>query len=1389
MPKLTTLELEITQSTKASTAKIDALADSLRRLYDASKGSSGSAKELKEEADAIKSFPKVTEAATRSVVNVAKALAEVADAATNVSPESADNLRAVGDAVAHVVANVKGGAEASKEMTKLAAALKAMNESTISLSGDAGDKIMGISLAIQQLAQSVTGADPDSADWLKNQTQSLAKLSASMAGLAGGGQTLSSIASGFRDLNAAMNMQWPDNVHISDLMSEEVKYLGMYANSLAKISNASNGLKEVPQNIIALSEALKTLMMAVSGSGAAASIFDAQARSIGYASRAITALTKDSDKVAALPGVFEKLAERVQTLFAAMQGQEQNVAVFTVLSKAIAQLARAGVQLTDVSAALKGYNNAVARAEQEIRGAVIAGTQIEVVEHKTRETTKAFSGLNLQIGRTMAKMGGAFGKVLFAPMTAVGRSVSALTGRFGKLFHSIKRIAMYRGIRTFIKAITSGIKSGIDHLYEWSAITDGVFKKSMDSLAESAHYVRDSLGAMIAPLVNALAPAVEYLADKFVELLNAINQTFAYFTGQDSWTKATRQATEYKDVTDDAAGAQKKLNKQLAAFDELNNLTTNDPSSRGKGNKDDDIDANHFLTEKVDVPQWIADIKAAIQNSEFYEAGSIFGGHLNDMVREWNAYADGLTIGTKITNVLKALNGFLETFSFYDLGKKVARWIDGIVTSVDEDALSDFFGNLVGGALDALNGFIQNLEVMDIAGAFAMTINKVFSEENVKKLTTGLGTLFNQFFNFLKYTIEGGDYTYIDDAGKQITKHFKGIDFSGIGRAVGEGIANFFKTVDWETVGTVVADVATGIYNFIKSAARSLVDNDGAVLNAIGSFFSGLWGEDGEGLSNIIKIGGLVAAWKLVIAKVFGVGGKGGDAGLLGYARTAIGDFFSQANSGLVNSSGGGILSWSAIITVSVEAAKETSEWISSMKEYGFAEGTLEYFGVQNRNSVFINVAPRISDASKAIFDSLPKEEQDIIINLKTTADERSLKALDFFMTNGTSVASELSSAASAIKDAFSSDPENMPFFKRVLEIIDTIKKALGIEDKSNAVPASHKPSTMPTAPIDDDPSGFTQAGGWLGKGFQKALDASKTLNTELDKAKTPRTVTVTDKNGGLKAGATNAVKMAGKSGLGGLKSSYGTTVKATNLSTYEGKATSFRGALAGVKPSYSTKINATNLVASATDASTLVGTKGLGGLKNKYSTTFTGANLATGAKDASSVKTNLNAINGKTYKATVKVDTENYNNTKKKIDSLNTISEHTVRFKPIIDKSTTGSLISGSGNTANFTLKLDALAQGGFPQGDIFVANERGPELIGTINGRNAVASNGEITGITDAVYETGEDEAALLREQNQLLRQLLAKDNRVMLAPNAAAGRWVNQAQRAYNLATGGV
>lgn len=91
------------------------------------------------------------------------------------------------------------------------------------------------------------------------------------------------------------------------------------------------------------------------------------------------------------------------------------------------------------------------------------------------------------------------------------------------------------------------------------------------------------------------------------------------------------------------------------------------------------------------------------------------------------------------------------------------------------------------------------------------------------------------------------------------------------------------------------------------------------------------------------------------------------------------------------------------------------------------------------------------------------------------------------------------------------------------------------------------------------------------------------------------------------------------------------------------------------------------------------------------------------------------------------------------------------------------GNHSTGDPMTTGFAkLRVSAFANGGYlPQSySLVIAGENGiPEIAGTVGGKSAVAGGAEITGIKDAVYDTSQQEIALLRQQNQLLQGILNK------------------------------
>ena len=106
--------------------------------------------------------------------------------------------------------------------------------------------------------------------------------------------------------------------------------------------------------------------------------------------------------------------------------------------------------------------------------------------------------------------------------------------------------------------------------------------------------------------------------------------------------------------------------------------------------------------------------------------------------------------------------------------------------------------------------------------------------------------------------------------------------------------------------------------------------------------------------------------------------------------------------------------------------------------------------------------------------------------------------------------------------------------------------------------------------------------------------------------------------------------------------------------------------------------------------------------------------------------------------------------------------------------------------------ITVPTYADGGFPeQGQMFIAREAGAEMVGNIGRRTAVANNDQIvSGIAGGVAEANEEQNALLREQNSLLRAILEKDSGTYLDGKSLTHSVEKyQRERGRVLITGGV
>ena len=116
-----------------------------------------------------------------------------------------------------------------------------------------------------------------------------------------------------------------------------------------------------------------------------------------------------------------------------------------------------------------------------------------------------------------------------------------------------------------------------------------------------------------------------------------------------------------------------------------------------------------------------------------------------------------------------------------------------------------------------------------------------------------------------------------------------------------------------------------------------------------------------------------------------------------------------------------------------------------------------------------------------------------------------------------------------------------------------------------------------------------------------------------------------------------------------------------------------------------------------------------------------------------------------------------------------------------------------GLSNNEAFKIGISSLfrANGAYdiPMGDLFIANEAGAELVGSINGKTSVANQQQIIeGISSGVEKANSEQNVLLREQNNLLRGILEKELSVNFGTSASFGRQIKRSLDAYNGLTGG-
>ena len=432
-----------------------------------------------------------------------------------------------------------------------------------------------------------------------------------------------------------------------------------------------------------------------------------------------------------------------------------------------------------------------------------------------------------------------FVKIASVPMKGIvsvykrlGEAISSAAKKGAQFLSSIARVVKYRAIRTVLKEITDGFKEGLENAYKYSTLNGGQLSKSLDGAATSMLYLRNSIAAAAAPLINALAPALDFVINKVVELINWLNQTFATLTGQTTWMKATRAATTYGEATDSANKKTKAFKATLLGIDEINKLNDNSASdSSGAGGTDP---SKMFTEEQLNssTTEFAKKLKEAWEKEDFETVGETIRDKLVDMMNniDWETiyqkankfgsdfakFLNGLfktktnkngekenvftglgkTIAGALNTALESLDGFASTFDFKNFGESLALGIVSTIQNINWKKALSTASKWGDGVAKALNGF---LSAEDKNG------NTVFSSLG-KTVANLVKVAVNSWYSFVKE-----------------------FDFSNLGTKISDGINTFVKEMNAVDPTTGL----TGWQKLIKSAKLTFDGLKDAILSAI----------------------------------------------------------------------------------------------------------------------------------------------------------------------------------------------------------------------------------------------------------------------------------------------------------------------------------------------------------------------------------------------------------------------------------------------------------------------------------------------------------------------------------------------------------------------------
>lgn len=428
--------------------------------------------------------------------------------------------------------------------------------------------------------------------------------------------------------------------------------------------------------------------------------------------------------------------------------------------------------------------------------------------------------------------------------------------------------------------------NNLDTLAKWN---DGnnTLNKSLSNITSSLEYLKAAIASVIAPVITYVEPVLTRIIDLLAQVFTAIGMLIAKLTGANTFQKAIRVQKDY-------AESLKQTNGQLASFDKLNVLNSNNANAG--------VDFKLIDLKEEELPDWLKELtddfggfmnKLGKKISKFIKKflKSINWNTLKTKAREigggFAEFINGLfevpDIGTTIGNTLgeafntitSLINGFINDLKADEIGSQLGDALMGFVYTTDWVEVGNIFSGAMNKLAEMVKNFTDEVNGEDIGRAISIVIKNALDGLDWEMIGEAIDGIAEDLAGLLNKVLTPDNFTLVGDTlANALNTVFHGIQvftdtakWTEWGQAIATGIMEFFEKVDWKATALTISHLVTGFLDMILSALKYLTDpvNLKTIMKSVKDFFENIpWKEIGERAKQIsTQLRGVLALiWK-----------------------------------------------------------------------------------------------------------------------------------------------------------------------------------------------------------------------------------------------------------------------------------------------------------------------------------------------------------------------------------------------------------------------------------------------------------------------------------------------------------------------------------------------